>query len=160
MAEINPIKLQKPLKDKEGSFYPLTTYDQIVMPDNSRWNGVATDERAVFVDRTDATIGDPAPVNADTLGGIPAAAYALKSEIDGTDSSLPSGGIAGQVLVKTNDSVNWADIIWNNITNKPTQFDPTIHTHTSDEIIDSSVETWTFTLDDGSTVIKKVMIVD
>ena len=39
MAEINPIKLQKPLKDKEGSFYPLTTYDQIIMPDNSRWNG-------------------------------------------------------------------------------------------------------------------------
>ena len=39
MAEINPTKLQKPLKDKEGSFYPLTTYDQIIMPDNSRWNG-------------------------------------------------------------------------------------------------------------------------
>ena len=39
MSEINPVKLQKPLKDKEGSFYPLTTYDQIIMPDNSRWNG-------------------------------------------------------------------------------------------------------------------------
>lgn len=39
MAEINPTKLQKPLKDKDGSFYPLTTYDQIIMPDNSRWNG-------------------------------------------------------------------------------------------------------------------------
>lgn len=155
MAEINPIKLQKPLKDKEGSFYPLTTYDQIIMPD-----GINRFDGGVIVDRTDATIGDPAPVNADTLGGIPAAAYVLKSEIDEIDSSLPSGGTAGQVLVKTSDSANWADITWNNITNKPTQFDPTIHTHTSDEIIDSSVETWTFTLDDGSTVIKKVMIVD
>ena len=39
MAEKNPEKLQKPLMDKNGSFYPLTTYDQIIMPDNSRWNG-------------------------------------------------------------------------------------------------------------------------
>lgn len=49
MAEINPIKLQKPLKD-------------------------------------------PAPINTDTLGGIPATTYALKSEIDETDSSFLSGG--------------------------------------------------------------------
>ena len=36
----NPVKLQAPLRDKEGAFYPLTTYDQIIMPDGvSRWNG-------------------------------------------------------------------------------------------------------------------------
>ena len=39
MDEIKPVKLNKPLKDKDGSFYPLTTYDQIIMPDNSRWDG-------------------------------------------------------------------------------------------------------------------------
>lgn len=40
MSEINPKKLQKPLKNKDGSFYPLTTYDQIIMPDGiSRWDG-------------------------------------------------------------------------------------------------------------------------
>lgn len=153
-------KANMPISQDGNYYYPITTYDQIVMPDNSRWDGVAVDERAVFVDRTDATIGDPAPVNADTLGGIPATEYALKSEIGETDSSLPSGGTIGQVLVKTSDSVNWADITWNNIIDKPTQFNPTTHIHTSDEITDSTVETWTFTLDDGSTVTKKVMIVD
>lgn len=147
-------KAKKPFKQDGKHYYPITTYDQIIMSDGNRWNG------GVMVDQTDATIGDPAPVNADTLGGISATEYVLKSEIDETDSSLPSGGTVGQVLVKTNDSVNWADITWNNITDKPIQFNPTTHTHTSDEITDSTVETWTFTLDDGSTVTKKVMIVD
>ena len=43
MSEINPKKLQKPLKNKDGSFYPLTTYDQIIMPDGiSRWDGISS----------------------------------------------------------------------------------------------------------------------
>lgn len=34
------IKLQSPLIDKHGNqVYPLTTYDQIILPDNSRWDG-------------------------------------------------------------------------------------------------------------------------
>lgn len=34
------IKLQSPLIDKNGNqVYPLTTYDQIILPDNSRWDG-------------------------------------------------------------------------------------------------------------------------
>ena len=38
--QINPEKLQVPLQDNEGPFYPLTTYDQIIMPDGiSRWDG-------------------------------------------------------------------------------------------------------------------------
>ena len=140
MAEINPIKLQKPLKDKDGSFYPLTTYDQIVMPDNSRWNGVAVDERAVFVDRTGATAGVPTPVNADTLGGVPAEEYALKSDIS---SKLPTGGTVGQVLAKVSDKdndVDWVDqsgsseINWSNIQNKPTEFAPSEHNHAWDDI--------------------------
>ena len=40
MFEVKPSKLQKPLKDKDGPFYPLTYYDQIIMPDGiSRWDG-------------------------------------------------------------------------------------------------------------------------
>ena len=76
MAEINPTKLQKPLKDKEGSFYPLTTYDQIIMPD-----GINRFDGGVIVDRTDATIGEPALINADMLGGIPYSDYALKTDL-------------------------------------------------------------------------------
>lgn len=34
------IKLQSPLIDKNGNqVYPLTTYDQIILPDNRRWDG-------------------------------------------------------------------------------------------------------------------------
>lgn len=34
------IKLQSPLIDKNGDqVYPLTTYDQVILPDNSRWDG-------------------------------------------------------------------------------------------------------------------------
>lgn len=49
MAEKNPEKLQKPLMDKNGSFYPLTTYDQIIMPDNSRWDGKTLEETVTSV---------------------------------------------------------------------------------------------------------------
>ena len=121
MAEINPIKLQKPLKDKDGSFYPLTTYDQIVMPD-----GVSRFDGGVMVDQTDATIGDPAPVNADTLGGVPAANYALKSDIPSNEDSVTS-------------------LSWDDITGKPESLTGVV------------VEEWTFTLEDGSTVTKKVL---
>ena len=36
----NPDKLQVPLQDKDGYFYPLTTFDQIIMQDGvTRWDG-------------------------------------------------------------------------------------------------------------------------
>ena len=34
------IKVQTPLEYKGEQFYPLTTYDQIIMSDGTRWNGV------------------------------------------------------------------------------------------------------------------------
>lgn len=74
-------KANMPISQDGNYYYPITTYDQIVMPDNSRWDGVAIDERAVFVDRTDATIGEPALTNADMLGGILYSDYALKIDL-------------------------------------------------------------------------------
>ena len=56
MAEINPRKLQKPLKE-------------------------------------------PAPINTDTLSGIPATTHTLKSEIDETDSSF----LSGEIVTKEGD---------------------------------------------------------
>lgn len=36
----NAIRLHSPLKnDNDMPFYPITTYDQIILPDCSRWNG-------------------------------------------------------------------------------------------------------------------------
>lgn len=33
------LKPQSPITNGEDHLYPLTTYDQIIMPDESRWNG-------------------------------------------------------------------------------------------------------------------------
>lgn len=33
------VKPQSPLMLGENGLYPLTTYDQIIMPDNTRWDG-------------------------------------------------------------------------------------------------------------------------
>lgn len=35
-------KPQSPIKNGEDHIYPLTTYDQIIMPDGTRWNGEAS----------------------------------------------------------------------------------------------------------------------
>lgn len=43
MADIqNPERLKVPLKDKDGYFYPITSYNQIVMPDGMFWDGQAS----------------------------------------------------------------------------------------------------------------------
>ena len=40
MANINnPERLKVPLKDKTGYFYPITSYNQIIMPNGNFWNG-------------------------------------------------------------------------------------------------------------------------
>lgn len=36
-------KPQSPIKNGENYIYPLTTYDQVIMPDGTRWNGEALD---------------------------------------------------------------------------------------------------------------------
>ena len=36
------LKPQSPIKNGENHIYPLTTYDQVIMPDGSRWNGEAS----------------------------------------------------------------------------------------------------------------------
>ena len=64
MSNKIPERLQIPLQDSNGPFYPLTTYDQIIMQD-----GVSRFDGGVIVDRTDAIIGESALINADLLGG-------------------------------------------------------------------------------------------
>ena len=42
-TDINdPERLTVPLKDKDGYFYPITSYNQIVMPDGTFWDGQAS----------------------------------------------------------------------------------------------------------------------
>ena len=37
------LKPQSPIKNGEDHIYPLTTYDQIILEDGSRWNGEAVE---------------------------------------------------------------------------------------------------------------------
>lgn len=46
------LKPQSPIKNGEDHIYPLTTYDQIIMNDGSRWDGnVTTDKTLTQLDR-------------------------------------------------------------------------------------------------------------
>ena len=70
----------------------------------------AKDVGALFVDESGAIDGQPAPVNADTLGGIPASNYVTKGEVPSVSGGLPEGGTAGQILTKnseTNGDASW-----------------------------------------------------
>lgn len=70
------LKPQSPIKFNEDHIYPLTTVDQIIMDDGNRLSGVG-----VYLDKpeeSEDTTLEPG-VNADTLGGVLAENYALKS---------------------------------------------------------------------------------
>ena len=79
------IKVQTPLEYKGEQFYPLTTYDQVIMPDGSRWDGSSSsldgDENVVTVDLTNIDQGIAAQINADLLGGVAAENYATKDDV-------------------------------------------------------------------------------
>ena len=51
------IKPQSPLKLGEDHIYPLTTYDQIIMDDGSRWDGISTEGNSLRLDLTNAEQG-------------------------------------------------------------------------------------------------------
>ena len=50
------IKPQSPLKLGEDYIYPLTTYDQILMPDGSRWEGLLDVGNNLFINRFTMTL--------------------------------------------------------------------------------------------------------
>lgn len=89
-------------------------------------NGVDADENgdivltarivgALSVNKEGAVHGTPVPVNADTLGGIEASHYALKTDLSENGGYVvPSGGSAGQVLAKASGrdfDMEWVDAL-------------------------------------------------
>lgn len=111
------LKLQNPLKSGEDNVYPLTTYDQIILDDGSRFDGGLTvdlDETVLGeAPLTDADLlgGQPAfyylpaaatATNSNALGGLTAEHYALKTDISSDASSL--GGIAADQYALKTDS--------------------------------------------------------
>lgn len=66
---------------------------------------------------------------------------------------IPDNGTTGQVLKKTGD--NDRDISWSNISNSWDQLED------KPEVLNkANIEEWTFTLDDGSVITRKVLIND
>ena len=141
----------------------------------------ATDVGAVSIpNEDDPTYGVATGINADMLGGVPASNYVLKSEIPAAGTGLPAGGSAGQVLAKKSDAdgdVEWKnettgtsydqslnktdDVTFNSVsTTQPINAGKLGGKEASEYVLATSFEEWTFTLDDGSTVTKKVIVVD
>ena len=125
-------KAKKPFRQDGKHYYPITTHDQIIMPDGNRWDGQHLSSDI----RDEAAEVGSIKVNADLLGGIAAANYALKEDLnfvglksderEGSageeieeipiiaDNSqklagktlneiIPDGGTTGQILTKISD---------------------------------------------------------
>lgn len=112
--------------DSAGS---VKTVNNVNPDSNHNIDLTASDVGALFVDRDSASSGIPASIDADTLGGVPASKYALKTDIsEGSGGSsiveykLPDGGEKGQVLGKLSSEdqdVGWIDQIVSNQPNEP-----------------------------------------
>lgn len=143
----------------------------------------ASDVGAVSIpNEDDPTYGVATGINADMLGGVPASSYAKKSEIPAAATGLPAGGSAGQVLAKKSDTdgdVEWKDdnagggasydqslnkadnVTFNSVTTvQPINAGKLGGKEASAYVLAENFEEWTFTLDDGTTVKKKVIVVD
>lgn len=69
-------KPQSPIRNGDEGIYPLTTFDQIIMADGSRWNGVVLSDDIVdpnnipVVDFEGTEADNLVPINAQTLDGL------------------------------------------------------------------------------------------
>ena len=94
----NPVKLQAPLRDKEGAFYPLTTYDQIIMPDGvSRWNGATGEGGTSSTAPVTSVNGQTGEVvlDANSVGALPNTYEAPVTSVNGQtgDVTISTGGV-------------------------------------------------------------------
>lgn len=74
MSDIqNPERLKVPLKDKDGYFYPITSYNQIVMPDGTFWDGQASGGEGTVksVNSKEADENGNVELTAEDIGAIP-----------------------------------------------------------------------------------------
>lgn len=97
------LKPQAPLMSGEDYIYPITTADQVVMDDGNRLSAVGV--YLTYPDEADSTevIGN----NADTLGGIKATDYALKTDTIANSSKL--GGKAPEYYLQPRNLLDNSD---------------------------------------------------
>lgn len=65
-------KPQSPIMNGDEGVYPLTTFDQIIMADGSRWNGkvLGDAENAVTMEVDGTETDQLVPINAQTIDGL------------------------------------------------------------------------------------------
>lgn len=103
MSEIKTVyKNVKPLKQGDIYFFPLTTYDQILMPDGKPWDGIVTggnNASAVLSvnTKTGVVTLDASDVHARPDTWIPAI-----DDIEGLRQAIEAAGAAGGVVSVNN----------------------------------------------------------
>ena len=105
------------LKEAISNGGNVKTVNQIKADESGNITLNAKNIGALSINKEGEVYGSPVPVNADTLGGVPAARYALKEDVSsgGADTAangIPAGGSAGQVLAKASGDdydVRWVD---------------------------------------------------
>ena len=110
-------KAKKPFKQDGKYYYPITTHDQIIMPDGNRWDGqhLSSDVRDDAVEvgsiKVNADLlGGKLPEyykNATTLGGVAAEDYALKT--DTAPNSAKLGGKAPEYYLQPRNLLDNSD---------------------------------------------------
>lgn len=99
------LKPQSPIKNKENYIYPLTTYDQVILADGSRWTGsISEDEKAAIIREVVNALATPVYGRVDEnnniiLGGnLPEGSYMIKYE-----SANGNTTIIGTLTVSTDE---------------------------------------------------------
>lgn len=174
------LKPQSPIRDGEDYILPITSYDQIVMPDGiSRWDGVSGSTVKNISDingleEAIASAGKVKTINsieADENGNIEITASDLDAiYVERTDEDITAnpplidadtlGGISHDQYALKQDIPNLNDVqvTWDEVQNVPSEFSPTAHGHDIGDISGISYEEWVFTYEDGSTETKKVIL--
>ena len=91
------LKPQSPIKYNEDHIYPLTTADQIIMDSGNRLSGVG-----VYLEKPDGEDTTVQGNNADTLGGIAASDFVLKTEMGAYEDSVTNNITNLETNVATN----------------------------------------------------------
>lgn len=106
-------KAKKPFKQDGKHYYPITTHDQIIMPDGNRWDGqhLSSDVRDDAVEvgsiKVNADLlGGKLPEyykNATTLGGVAASEYALKTKTVPTSRTVNGKALSENITLSASD---------------------------------------------------------
>ena len=87
------LKPQSPIQDGDEYILPITSFDQIIMPDGvSRWDGVSGSAAKITVNGINPTSDNNIELNAGSVGARPDDWVPQMSDIDGLNEAISSAG--------------------------------------------------------------------